>query len=392
MSISSFHAQKAEFVDHARSYGLDVDFNAIENGKLLRCKHEHDPKQGAKKSGWVKYYENPDGSSVAKFGYFHGDQNHKFEWKCRDNVQKQTEAERDAYFAEQRRLEAERKIKADEETRQKQAEAAVRANRTWDTAHTDPNHPYLKAKGIQPHNSRVDPKTGELLIPMSSAPNTLASVQRIRLAEKGEEDYTPERDTFVKKFQYEGQVLDTYCMMGNRENKDRFIILCEGFATAASISEARPDGMVMAAMTANNMVIMAQRLKETLPEEYTIMVAADNDVYPKKDGRIINVGLNTGEHIKECGDIEYALPTFENVDTSTKPKDFNDLHQLCGIEEVRKQLNAVLQPLLDSKHALRVESENILLRNELDSKANAEFQPQAAQDIPANTSTRRQQG
>lgn len=391
MSISSFHAQKAEFVEHARTYGLDVDYNAVENGKLLRCKHEHDPKQGAKKSGWVKYYENPDGSSVATFGYFQGDQNHKFQWKCRDNVQKQTDAERDAYFAEQRRLEVERKTKAEEETRQKQAEAAVRANKTWDMAHTDPNHPYLIAKGIQPHNSRVDPKTGELLIPMSSAPNTLASLQRIRLTEKGDEDFIPERNTFVKKFQFEGQVLETYCMMGNRENTERFIILCEGFATAASISEARPEGLVMAAMTANNMVVMAQRLKETLPEEYTIMVAADNDVYPKKDGRIMNVGLNTAEHIKECGDIEYVLPTFDNVDVSAKPKDFNDLHQLCGVDEVRKQLDAVLQPLLDSKHALRVESENILLKNQL-TKNDAEHQ-QAVQNIPPNaTSTRRQQG
>jgi hypothetical protein len=61
------------------------------------------------------------------------------------------------------------------------------------------------------------------------------------------------------------------------------------------------------------------------------VIAGDNDAT-----KLRNIGKEKAEEVAKEFSLEVVLPSFKDV--SDKPSDFNDLHQLEGIEEVKKQL------------------------------------------------------
>lgn len=124
--------------------------------------------------------------------------------------------------------------------------------------------------------------------------------------------------------------------------------VCEGFATGASIfmalGEAQP---VVCAFNANNLLPVAQALRKAHPQ-LRFIFCGDNDQWTEVQGRLINVGkVKAQKAAREVGG-NVVLPKFKPAQLDSRPTDFNDLHVLAGLDEVKFQLlnpNAVSSEL-----------------------------------------------
>lgn len=118
----------------------------------------------------------------------------------------------------------------------------------------DPHHPYLVRKGVQPHMARQH-NDGRLMLPILDATGEIQSVQFI--ADDGAKRFLPGAPTASGRA-YIG------INMGRT-------IICEGFATGASIYDAMPD-QVCVAYSLNNMETLARELHA---EGRSIVLASD---------------------------------------------------------------------------------------------------------------------
>ena len=250
--------------------------------------------------------------------------------------------EREARQKEAHRLEAER------------AEAAsVIANKIWDEAQSAlDDHPYLKAKQVLSHGIRqadsvtltfIDDETGEikpynvrnaLIIPAYTSARKLSSVQVISGDGK-------------KRFLLDGRMSGAYAKIGTIEKTTLKIIICEGWATGASIYEATGIPVVVA-FNAGNLKSICDKMQTALPSA-VFMIAADNDQFTKRrDGTPYNPGVEAAQ----ATGLPFVFPTFS--DPSGEPTDFNDLAVREGPDAVREaffpplavtsQLPAVITP------------------------------------------------
>jgi putative DNA primase/helicase len=140
-----------------------------------------------------------------------------------------------------------------------------------------------------------------------------------------------------KKLWKTGQRKDgCFHLIGSVDKAD-VIIICEGFATGASLFEATGHAIICA-FDAGNLVKVASEVKKKWPS-HAYIVAADNDAWTmKQDTTPWNPGVEKAtEAAKKCiGSI--VIPQFR--DTSSKPTDFNDLFILEGGDAVKRQIQA----------------------------------------------------
>jgi putative DNA primase/helicase len=139
-----------------------------------------------------------------------------------------TAVERKAFA---RRMDALRK-QHDHEQRQLQARAAAAAVLRWAAAVPATSHPYLTRKGIQAHGARIE-LDNTLLIPLRDIKGQLHSLQAI----------TPDGAKF---FMPSGRVKGCYFPMGMPSGK---LVICEGFATGATIREETGHAVAVAFST-----------------------------------------------------------------------------------------------------------------------------------------------
>lgn len=217
-------------------------------------------------------------------------------------------ADRTRIEAEQRRRQAEQKARADK--------SAKRALAIWQAAQPAVDHPYLQKKRIQPHGARVGTwkrtiknDAGErqtitianaLLIPMHDATGALRSLQGIFPGKHPLFD----RD---KDFLAGGGLAGLFWWLGNRSEK---VLICEGFATAATLFEETRLRTYIA-FTANNLLAVGRIVRERLPKA-EIVFAADNDLNTPG-----NPGLTKAEEAAIEVDGLVAVPPIAG--------DFNDL-------------------------------------------------------------------
>lgn len=202
---------------------------------------------------------------------------------------------------------------------ERQTEARKKANSLWANAPlADEEHPYLKTKRIKSFGL-LKQKDAALMVPLFDNDNQLHSLQFI-LA-NGD-----------KRFLSMGAYKGHYCGLGNITDT---VYICEGYATAASIHEATKCHTICA-FTAGNLLAVAQQIKLKHPTA-TIIIAADNDRLTEN-----NPGVAEATKAANAIHAQVIIPDFTRVDTATKPSDFNDLMQLAGTEEVRRQLSVSL--------------------------------------------------
>ena len=168
----------------------------------------------------------------------------------------------------------------------------------------DPSHPYLVKKGVNAYDLLQHPD-GSLVMPIYNFSNSLRSVQFIY----------PDG---TKKNMYGGQKKGCcHSIDGDRSR----IMLCEGFATGASIAEATGH-MVLVCIDVHNMMAVADAAPKNL--RGFLVACVDND--KTKD---INIGVETGRKMVNANLIaEMAIPQCSG-------SDFNDMHQELGLKAVR---------------------------------------------------------
>jgi putative DNA primase/helicase len=193
-----------------------------------------------------------------------------------------------------------------------------RTNQYGATCKPDPlDHPYVLAKGFYPYLALQC--RSYLVLPITDEYRNLISLQYItRHGWKQFKKHASPKGGMM--FIDDGEI-------GARET----IRICEGYATGCSIRAATQEPVVVA-FSASNLMDVACLLRTKYPLN-NFVICCDNDQFLKK-----NTGLIYGADAAKAMGSKAIHPRFDGFDLSSKPTDFNDLHQLAGIEEVRKQL------------------------------------------------------
>jgi putative DNA primase/helicase len=192
-------------------------------------------------------------------------------------------------------------------------------------------HGYLVTKGIQAHGARlIDTDAARahcgrlsptlsgplLVIPMRNAAGELRSLQFITA------DGT-------KRPLTGGEKQGCYYLIGNLDSAAHggILIVCEGFATGASIYEATGQPLAVA-FDSGNLEPVAKSLRKLYPDAALIVAADDDHQTAGNPGRMAAAGA-----AKAVGGI-VVVPMFP-ADRPDKATDFNDLHQLAGLDAAK---------------------------------------------------------
>jgi putative DNA primase/helicase len=136
---------------------------------------------------------------------------------------------------------------------------ANEVNGTWQTAKpADPKHPYLVRKRVKPHNLR---QAGDrLIIPLQDTSGSIWSLQTIY----------PDG---TKRFTTGGRTKGLFSLIGDPSTASR-ILICEGWATGASLFEHLADP-VLCAMNAGNLLPVAEAAKAMWNKQ--LVICGDDD-------------------------------------------------------------------------------------------------------------------
>lgn len=200
-------------------------------------------------NGW--YVGHGGGDPVVIFG----------SWKTGEQHTWRGASSRALTVAEQ--ADAQRRMQAMHQAREAeriavQAEARAKAGALWSSARPATNgHPYLQRKQVPAIGIRQ--LREQLLIPLRDAHGTLHSLQFIGADGS-------------KKFLTGGRVAGTYFSMGRPRNA---LLLCEGYATAATVFAATGEATAVA-FNCSNLPAVARALRSKFPR-IKIIVCADDD-------------------------------------------------------------------------------------------------------------------
>ncbi len=212
-----------------------------------------------------------------------------------------------------RRMEA-IKAQRDKERITRHAEAAQKAAAILEACPPcTANHQYLSAKGIKALGDIRLGRDGALLLPVLSPEGKPQSLQRI---------FADGTKRFLTGGKVEG---GSFLIPGDTAKP---LVICEGYATGASVHLAG-GYPVLIAFSANNLPAIAAQVRARHPGK-TILICADAD----------EAGQRKGQEAATIAQARLVIPDF----AEREGKDFNDLHQTAGIEEVRRQLEAAESP------------------------------------------------
>ncbi|MFC7780349.1 toprim domain-containing protein [Legionella taurinensis] len=185
-----------------------------------------------------------------------------------------------------------------------QQEASNLAEKRWNSySSASFDHAYLVSKKIAPFYAR---QTGKLIVlPIVDVQNTIRSLQYI--SKDG-----------VKKFLSKGAIHGNFIPVNNYLINTNKILICEGFATGATLAQLEPKFCVIASCNSGNLQPVAHNIRKKFPQAKIIICADDDRLNPD------NPGLTHGR-----------LAAIKSGSLLTKPKwpigapqhlsDFNDL-------------------------------------------------------------------
>lgn len=300
-SFSSGYDQSvADFRNQMASVGINPPEEVVPDGTIHRF--SSNGKKGDT-SGWYVLYSEP--VLAGAFGCWRSQISEKW---CST-----TSAELSA--DDQRKLTKQfelAKVARDKDLKNQQALAAQKAQNKWANARLVDTHPYLQRKGISSHGLRIS--DGDLLVPILNIDGALTSLQSIDAVGK-------------KRFMSGGQVAGCFYTFGVPAGE---IVICEGFATGATIFE-QVGGCVVVAFSAGNVLAVADVVKKKYPHSQ-IVIAADNDLETAG-----NPGVTQAKVAAAAVGARIAIPRAhggENVST-----DMNDVYLLQGASAVAKCIN-----------------------------------------------------
>lgn len=304
-----------QFQQAIAAAGLTPPDDVIGDGRLHRFSSNGKPRN---KNGW--YVLHLDGVAAGSFGDWSTGLEQKW---CSKSADTMSESERQAHRERTKAMQAARD--ADKAQRQQQAREAATSRLNKSTHATD-DHPYLQRKDAQAHGIRAE--GGNLLIPMRDTSGKLHSLQVIDA--QGDKRFLPG-----------GRVSGCFYGMGK---PDGVLIVCEGFATGASLHESTGHAVAVA-FNAGNLKAVAVDLQAKYPA-LKLIIAADDD--HRTDG---NPGLTKATEAAQAVGGLLVVPDF-GADRPDGATDFNDLASHHGgaaglavvCAQVRAALDAATQP------------------------------------------------
>lgn len=141
-----------------------------------------------------------------------------------------------------------------------------------------------------------------------------------------------------KLFVKDGLVGGAFYTLGDVLSGDT-ILICEGYATGASIFEALGSIYpVIITFNADNMVKCASIIRTLYPEHRLIFCADDDKATEQKTGK--NAGILAAKEAVKITTGEHVSPDFGDDERTTTGEltDYNDLHAHFGMDVVKAQL------------------------------------------------------
>lgn len=307
---------------------LKVD---LAKDKFARCKVSG---ADGEKRGWYKLFTVGDLLAGA-YGIWSADNPQSFKVELPKAERKQLNANEIA--AIKAKQEADRKQAEAERLREIEA-ASRKASHWWRQLQDAESSGYMAKKGFDASElfgARVS-KAGNLVVPVQDYTGKIFGLQVIMAAKNRhgrDKDFTPPGLAKKAHFFQLGLV-----------QRGGVVLLCEGFATGASLRKA--TGLpVVVAFDAGNLTPVALAIHKAHRKDIRILVCADDDyLTDAKTGK--NPGRDAGQTAALAVGGALVWPEFPGErPTDTKgPTDFNDLHVNPdgGLQAVRVQVEAAL--------------------------------------------------
>lgn len=235
--------------------------------------------------------------------------------------------------AERQRHDAERKQRQQAEdaaTQAAQEAAAGEAVALWAASSETGSSAYLARKGVQGFGVRYG-ADGWLLVPLCDAEGRLWNVQRIAPVKPAKGS-----DKFLGKG---GRKSGLWHVLGDLAGA-AVVLVAEGYATAASLHMAT-GWPVVVAFDAGNLMHVAKTLQGLHPGTLLVVCGDDDMGTQARTGR--NPGRDKAEAVARAVGGAAVFP----MDLPEGGKDFNDMHQACGLEAVQ----TCVQQAIDALHA-----------------------------------------
>lgn len=210
----------------------------------------------------------------------------------------------------------EAQAKAEQQRLREQEDKAIEVFNLWQNLPgANPNHDYLKRKQVHSHGlKQLDDK---LVVPLMDSNGRIWSIQYI---------YPDGR----KQFYPGGRIKGCFYLLGEIQDK---VVLCEGYATGASIYQATGLPVAIAFNVANLEAVLIALRKEN--PKLKIIIGADNDI---KENAQTNVGHDVAMRLAgQYNNIKVIVPQMKE-----KCKcDFNDVAVAYGLNSLTKYFKEV---------------------------------------------------
>jgi putative DNA primase/helicase len=279
------------FAEAIRAQGMEPPYD-IEVNKFYRMPGID--KNLNNRAGWCILFE---GGKSGCFGDWSTGLSEN--WQA-DRMKHISQKER-AKFA-QRVREARREAADDQ--KEKHAEAALNALSIYTCSVEAPlDFPYLVKKRIKANNARMS--GSELVLPIKDFFHNITSLQFI--AGNGE-----------KRMLKGGRKKGCYISLNDQYTNPSTIIICEGWATGATLAENHPEALVLAAIDAGNLKSVATGASLTWPKA-ELIIAGDDD-----RSKQVNVGAEKAREAARLTGAKLALPQWPEG-APLHLSDFNDL-------------------------------------------------------------------
>ncbi len=309
----------AEFRAAAATAGLDLPATLIADGQYHRFSTR--PIRPRDDAGWyVLHHDHGVAGDWRRAG-----SEPLVRWSANSRGRHSDAAE----IARLRAASAIQRDKAERRDMQRRGDAAREAQAIWAAAGPAPaDHGYLAAKGVQPHGLRISSGAGTwrrkirdmslmgcLIIPLRDASGSIQTLEFVSPAG-------------AKRFLGGGRKQGCcYEIPGD----SAAILLCEGFATGASLHEAT-GYVTVCAMDAGNLRSVAQALRAAHPDTL-IVIAGDHDAH--------GAGQRAAQDAARAVGGIVAIP-------AALGRDWNDVHRAEGLEAVRAAIDAAIRAHIES--------------------------------------------
>ncbi|MBP6869282.1 DUF3987 domain-containing protein [Candidatus Babeliales bacterium] len=319
------YLNNTNFQEQCRSYmidkGLAFDGELMIDGKIHRYSFDNKP---SKKDEWYIGHEIISSKGYSGLTVSFGSWSEGITYTYRSFDQQESFLSQENII-ELKEIARRNKFDADQKVREEQNQAAVTAQKIWNSYSMQPlleecsryeRHKQIRQYegvryGLHPKN-----KQAFMVIPLVNIQGQLRSLQYIYHDAQG----------FQKRFFKDAEKRGNFHVLGILTDSVLRIIFVEGYATGASVFEAMSEPVIVC-FDAGNIIAVVEVFRQKYPQTIFI-IAADGD----------DVGRSKAAMAASKYNCTVITPEFPLGFDLKKYTDFNDLHVTCGIEVVQQHL------------------------------------------------------